>query len=146
MGSPEDLNKAVGAMSQGHRGLFLVEQMVEDVVAELLVAVRRQWPVGWLVTIGAGGVLAELLDDLAHLLAPVGRREVVTAIEALRAGRILAGYRGAPAADIPACAAAITDLVNGALGDGDVLEIEVNPLLVTSREAVAVDALMTVVG
>lgn len=144
--SPADLHEAVRAMSEHHRGRFLVEEMVEDVVAELLVSVRRQWPVGWLVTIGAGGVAAELLDDLAHLLAPVTRHEVEMGLGTLRVGRILAGYRGAPAADAGVCAAAITGLVNGALGDGDVVEMEVNPLLVTSSEAVAVDALLSVIG
>ena len=144
--SPADLHEAVRAMSEEHRGRFLVEEMVQDVVAELLVAVRRQWPVGWLVTIGAGGVAAELLDDLAHLLAPVTPQEVGMVVDSLRIGRILAGYRGGPAADLGACAAAITDLVNGVLGDGDVVEMEVNPLLVTSSEAVAVDALLSVIG
>ena len=144
--SAADLHEAVRAMSETHRGRFLVEEMVEDVVAELLVSVRRQWPVGWLVTIGAGGVATELLDDLAHLLAPVTRQEVEMVTDTLRVGRILAGYRGAPAADRGKLAAAVTDLVSGALRDGDVVEMEVNPLLVTSSQAVAVDALLTVIG
>lgn len=144
MATPRDLDEAVTSMSEGYQGLFLVEEMVGEVVAELLVSVRRQWPVGWLVTLGGGGVLAELLDDLAHFLAPVGRGEVVEALETLRVGRLLAGYRGGAPADLGVCATVICNLVNGALGDGDVVEMEVNPLLVTASEAVAVDALLSV--
>ena len=145
--SAADLHEAVRAMSETHRGRFLVEEMVEDVVAELLVSVRRQWPVGWLVTIGAGGVATELLDDLAHLLAPVTRQEVRDGHRhpASRAdpGRISRRPGRRPQRKL---AAAVTDLVSGALRDGDVVEMEVNPLLVTSSQAVAVDALLTVIG
>ena len=144
--TPQDLDVAVTAMSAQYEGVFLVEEMVGEVVAELLVGVRRQWPVGWLVTLGAGGVLAELLDDLAHFLAPVGCQEVIHALETLKVGRLLAGYRGGAPADLQACAAVICDLVNGALGDGDVVEVEVNPLLVTASKAVAADALLSVTG
>ncbi len=146
LATPEDLDEAVKSMSERHEGLFLVEEMVTEVVAELLVSVRRQWPVGWLVTVGAGGVLAELWDDLAFFLAPVDRVEVREALARLKVGRLLAGYRGGKAADLEACVQAICALVNGALGEGDVVEVEVNPLLATASTAVAADALMSVTG
>ncbi len=146
LATPADLEEAVKAMSKDHEGLFLVEEMVENIIAELLVSVRRQWPVGWLVTLGAGGVLAELVDDLAHFLAPVHPREVERALQGLKVGRLLTGYRGAAPADLHNVATAICNLVNGALGDGDVMELEVNPLLVTASGTVAVDALLTVTG
>ena len=141
--TPDELDEAISAMS-GHGGSFLVEEMVEGAVAELLVSVRRQWPVGWLVTLGAGGTLTELVDDLAHLLAPVHPREVRETLQTLRIGPLLAGYRGAPAADLEACAAAVCALMDGALADRDVVEVEVNPLLATTSGAVAADALMSV--
>lgn len=142
--NPTELKEAITAMSQRREPVFLVEEMVEEVVAELLVNVRRQWPVGWLVTLGAGGVLAELVDDLAHFLAPVSPQEVRKGLENLKVGRLLAGYRGAAGADMDACAATVCALVNGALGDGDVMEMEVNPLLVTASGAVVADALLSV--
>ncbi len=142
--NPTELEEAIIAMSQRSEPVFLVEEMVEEVVAEILVNVRRQWPVGWLVTLGAGGVLAELVDDLAHFLAPVSLQEVRDGLENLKVGRLLAGYRGAAAADMDACVTTVCALVNGALGDGDVVEMEVNPLLVTSSGAVVADALLSV--
>ncbi len=144
--NPAELEALIAAMSENNEGPLLVEETVSGVVAELLVSVRRQWPVGWLVTLGSGGVLTELMDDLAHLLAPVDHREVRSCLEKLKVGRLLAGYRGGAAADIEACAAAVCNLVDGVLRDADVVEMEVNPLLVTASEAVAVDALLSVIG
>ena len=141
-----DLDLFVGEVAERGEGRFLVEETVGGVVAELLVSVRRQWPVGWLVTLGAGGVLAELLDDFVHLLAPVDPREVRAGIGKLKVGRLLGGYRGAPAADLDACVAAVCALVDGVLGDDDVVEMEVNPLLATASGAVAADALLSVTG
>ena len=144
--TPADLRLVLAEMSERYEGPFLVEETVGGVVAELLVSVRRQWPVGWLVTVGAGGILTELVDDFVHFLAPVGPREVRAGFGKLKVGRLLAGYRGAPAADLGACAAAIGALVDGVLGDGDVVEVEVNPLLATASGAVAADALLSVTG
>ena len=144
--TPADLGLVLAEMSERYEGPFLVEETVSAVVAELLVSVRRQWPVGWLVTLGAGGVLTELVDDFVHFLAPVDHREVQAGIEKLKVGRLMTGYRGAPAADLGATVAAICRLVEGALGDGDVVEVEVNPLLATASGAVVADALLSVTG
>jgi len=144
LATTQDLDEATRAISGRWPGQLLIEEMVDGVVAELLVSVRRQWPVGWLVTIGAGGVLADLVADLVRLLAPVTPDEVTRALQELRVGQLLAGYRGGTRADIGRCAATICDLVNGAVGDGDTAEVEVNPLLVTPTRAVAADALMAV--
>ena len=144
--TPGDLNLVLEEMLERYEGPFLVEETVGGVVAELLVSVRRQWPVGWLVTLGAGGVLTELVHDFVHFLAPVDPREVRAGIEKLKVGRLLAGYRGAPAADLGACVAAICALVDGVLGDEDVVEVEVNPLLATASGAVAADALLSLTG
>ena len=142
--TPADLELVLAEMSDRYEGPYLVEETVGAVVAELLVSVRRQWPVGWLVTLGAGGVLTELVDDFIHLLAPVDPREVRVGIGKLKVGSLLAGYRGASAADLDVCVAAICALVQGVLDDEDVAEVEVNPLLATASGAVAADALLSV--
>ncbi|MEY3388443.1 MAG: hypothetical protein RLZ74_49, partial [Actinomycetota bacterium] len=63
---------------------FLVEETVTGIVAEVLVSIRRAAPLGWLVTIGAGGVLTELWKDTQSLLAPASRNDIETAITKLR--------------------------------------------------------------
>jgi hypothetical protein len=61
--------EALASMPESNE--YLVEATVTDVIAEVLVAIRRDPPIGWLVTLGFGGVLTELWTDVAHLLAPV---------------------------------------------------------------------------
>ncbi len=133
---------AAAAMPATSAG-FLVESTVTDVVAEVLVTVRRDPPVGWLVTLGHGGVLTELWGDVTHLLAPVTVAEVVTALGRLRSAPLLHGFRGRPAADVAALAELVVRAVDAVVGT-DVVELELNPVLVGRSGATAVDALLIV--
>ena len=119
---------------------FLVEETVTGIVAEVLVTVRRAAPLGWLITIGAGGVLTELWRDTQSLLAPTTTDEIRSAIERLRISAILAGYRGKPAGDVDALVAFVDHLQRVVVGTNAV-EVELNPVLVTTSGAIAVDAL-----
>jgi hypothetical protein len=60
----------------------------------------------------------------------------------LRAGRLLAGWRGRPAADIGAVVAAVQAIASYAAGEPRLIELDVNPLIATTDRAVAVDALV----
>jgi hypothetical protein len=121
-------------------GHYLVENTVSDVVAEVLVAVRRDPPVGWLLTLGFGGVDTELWSDVTHLLAPVSTADVAKALQRLRSYPLLSGFRGRPVADIDALATLVVRLTEAVVGTA-VVEVELNPVLVGRSGAVAVDAL-----
>ena len=125
-------------------GAVLVESCVTDVVAELLVGVRSAPPIGMLLTVGAGGTLAELFDDTASLLLPVETGEVLEALRTLRVWPLLADYRNRP----PAAADAVVEVVSALAllvrDDPSIIEAEINPLMATPRNAVAADALMLV--
>ncbi len=124
---------------------YLVEATVTDVVAEILVAVRRDPPVGWLVTLGFGGVTTELWSDVTHLLAPVTCDDVKKALSGLRCAPLLAGFRGRPAADVDALAHLVVRLADAAIASGsNIVEAELNPVLVGRRGATAVDALLLI--
>lgn len=128
---------------------FLVERMVAPAVAELIVGVRRDPQFGPVLTIGAGGVLVELVDDVATLLLPATEAEVRAALRSLRTWPLLAGFRGRPAGDVAAVVRAVSGLVAYATDDATgLLELDVNPLLVLpeGRGAVAVDVLTVVEG
>jgi acyl-CoA synthetase (NDP forming) len=119
---------------------YLVEATVSDVVAEVLVAVRRDPPVGWLVSLGFGGVTTEVWRDVTHLLAPVTADQVRLALSTLRSYPMLTGFRGRAMADIDALVSLVVALTEAVVGT-DVVEIELNPVLVGRHGAVAVDAL-----
>ena len=120
---------------------FLVEETVTGIVAEVLVSIRRAAPLGWLVTIGAGGVLTELWKDTQSLLAPASQTDIEDAIARLRIAPILAGYRGKPAGNVAALVEFIERLQSVVVGT-TMVEVELNPVLVTTNDAIAVDALL----
>ena len=120
---------------------FLVEQTVTGIVAEVLVSIRRSAPLGWLITVGAGGVLTELWRDTQCLLAPATAEDLHAALQRLRIAPILNGYRGKPAANVSALVDAILTLQHHVVGS-TLAEVELNPVLATTTSAVAVDALI----
>ena len=122
----------------------LIESMVTDGVAELLVGITRDPAHGFAMTLGAGGVLTELMRETVTVLLPVTEPDVVNALEALRISPLLNGYRGAPAADTHEIVKAVLALQEYVLAGPDyVVEVEINPLICTPTHAVAVDALIT---
>ena len=125
-------------------GTVTVEECVADAVAELLVSIRSEPPVGMLLTLGAGGTLVEMLDDTAVLLLPTDPADVRSALRSLRIWPLLAGHRGRPPAALDAVVAVVSALASLVSTDRSITEVEINPLLVTQESAVAVDALMTV--
>ena len=133
---------ALAAMPATDAG-YLVESTVTDVVAEVLVTVRRDAPIGWLVSLGFGGVTTELWSDVTHLLAPVTAADVKAALGRLRSAPLLTGFRGRPAADVDALAELVVGLTDAVVGT-DVVEVELNPVLVGTTGATAVDALLLV--
>ena len=95
--------------------------------------------------IGGGGVQAELLRDIACRPLPVSRSEIVRMLGEVRTLGSLRGYRGAPAADVPALVAAIAGVARLAERVGDrLLSLDVNPIVVRrrGRGAFAVDLLV----
>ena len=120
---------------------YLLEEMAEGAVAEVLVGLRRDPVYGIALTLGMGGVTAELLADTVTLVLPVSGAEVQAALRRLRLFPLLDGYRGRPRSDLAALEAMVLRLCDLMLAD-DYEEIELNPVLVFERGVMAVDAVM----
>ncbi|HEY1384782.1 MAG TPA: acetate--CoA ligase family protein [Dongiaceae bacterium] len=138
------MEKSVGAYLNGGRiERVLVERMVSNVVAELIIGVQRDPQFGLALVVGAGGILVELVEDAAMLLLPTSAEEVESALRRLKIAKLLAGYRGKPAADVAALVKSIMAIAAFAEANRDtLLELDVNPLMVQADGAVAVDALI----
>jgi acetate---CoA ligase (ADP-forming) len=121
---------------------YLAEEMVAGAVAELLVGLRRDPVYGATLTLGFGGVMTELLADTVTLVLPVTSREVEAALRRLRLWPLLDGFRGKPAGDVRAVVAAVLALQSLMQNRPELEEIEINPLMVLPKGAVAVDALI----
>jgi acetate---CoA ligase (ADP-forming) len=107
---------------------------------ELLAGVVQDPVFGPLVAFGPGGVFAELIGDAAFRIAPLTDVDAEELVTGGKAGRLVAGFRGAPPAD----GAALTDLVHrlGRLAEDvpDVSELDLNPVIAGPDGCVAVDA------
>ena len=123
---------------------FLIQKM-ERGLAEVILGFRRDPLVGPTITVGLGGVLAEIYKDASTRIAPVGEDEAIQMIEDVKGLATIRGYRNLPKGDVAALArtiAAFSALAHK--GFADVAEAEINPLLV-KREGegvVAVDGLV----
>lgn len=132
------------AAAQGMTGAtgWLAEEMITGAVAELLVGITRD-PTGlMMLTLGAGGVMAELLADTTSLLLPVTDADITAALDRLKLAKLLAGWRGARAADMGAILRAVQAVAAYAAAEPGLQELDVNPLIATPERAVAVDALI----
>ena len=121
---------------------YLAEEMVTGAVGEILLGLRRDPVYGLSLTLGMGGVTAEVLADTVTLILPATESEILTALRGLRLWPLLDGYRGRPRADMAAVAAMAVQLGTLMLADDSLEEIEINPILVRQTGAVAVDALI----
>jgi acetyl-CoA synthetase len=145
LGSADDVSAAVTEMS-GLSDIYLVEKMVEEVVAELIVGVARDEQFGPYLLVGGGGILVELMKDTASLLLPTTRDQVLQAIPQLKCAPLLTGFRGAPHADLNAAADVILTVANMIEDDpSSIIELDINPLMVLAegQGVVAVDALIS---
>lgn len=122
---------------------FLVEEMIEEAVCELLVGVTRDPAHGFVLTLAAGGILTEFLKDQVSLILPVEVKNITEALEQLKLSKLLAGYRGKPAVDLSETARAVMAVQDYVLAHiNEVEEVEINPLILTPTRAIAVDALI----
>ncbi|WP_258909237.1 acetate--CoA ligase family protein [Pseudomonas putida] len=122
---------------------ILLEPMAEPPLAELIVGIKREHDFALALVIGAGGVLVELLKDSVSLLLPTTDSAIRAALLNLRSASLLQGFRGRPAADLDALVAAIRAVADYACENaGQLLELDVNPLMVGAHGTTAVDALI----
>ena len=97
---------------------------------EVLLGARRDEAFGPLVACGAGGVLTEILEDVALRVAPISPKEARRQIQETRIGRILEGVRGRPAADLGALSLTLSVLSRLMERFPRVKEVDLNPVRV----------------
>jgi acetyl coenzyme A synthetase (ADP forming)-like protein len=121
------------------RADFLVQRMV-DVGVELLVGIAGDPVFGPVIACGAGGTAVELLGDVAVRVCPLGAGDGEEMLRSLAVFPMLTGFRGQPPVDLDSLGDLILRV--GALADAhrEIVELDLNPVIATARDAVAVDA------
>jgi len=140
--SSEQAESALQALSK-LTDTILIEEMITNPIAEVLVGVTvdPQW--GQVLVVGSGGIYTEYHKDVTQILPPWTNNKIKLAISRLRINALLKGYRNKPPVDINALVSAIEAIARYATEHQDTLcELDVNPLIVREHGVVAVDALI----
>ncbi|MBX5011369.1 acetate--CoA ligase family protein [Rhizobium lentis] len=140
---PETVSTAAAAMVAN--GGYLIEKMIDPPVAELIVGASRDPVFGLSLTLGAGGIFVELLEDSVILPLPATKADIRAAISRLKIAKLIHGYRGLPRGDIGATIDAVAATAEYVVQNAVRLEeLDLNPLMVLpeGRGVVAVDALI----
>lgn len=118
-----------------------VQKMVSSPVGqELIVGARRDAVFGMVLLVGAGGTATELFQDRALELPPLTERLARRMIESLKSWPLLKGYRGRPPLNIDRLIEVLMRLSYLVADYPEIKELDVNPLLVTPSDVVALDA------
>ena len=123
-------NAAAAAPAEAAINGALVQEMVSGGV-EVIIGVSYDAQLGPTLLFGVGGVMVEVYNDVALRLCPITRPEALEMINQVKGSRLLHGFRGTPAADIDALAAALVSVSQLAVNlEGTLAELDINPLMV----------------
>jgi succinyl-CoA synthetase beta subunit len=136
-----DINAAIRELMQvkGSEGV-LVEEMATGRL-ETIVGGIIDPQFGPVVMFGLGGFFVEAMRDVVFGLAPLSEKNALELIQRIKGISLLKGIRGKPPADMEAIAHAVS-IVSEIIATGLVEEIDINPLMVSSKGAVVLDAKM----
>ncbi len=122
-----------------------VQKMVTDPNGvELIVGTKKDPVFGPVIMVGAGGVTAEVFRDRALGMPPLNESLARGMLESLKSWPLLQGYRGKPAVDIDRLIEVLMRFSYLVADYPEIREIDVNPLLVTPDDAIALDARVVV--
>ncbi|HEY2812328.1 MAG TPA: acetate--CoA ligase family protein [Acidimicrobiales bacterium] len=142
LSSAKAVRDAYAAIAPHSDGAVLVSEMVEPGV-EVVIGVSHDEMFGPVVMAGLGGVFVEVLGDVSFRVPPFDKSEARRMIDELRGAALLRGARGRPAADIAAFADVIMRVQRLAVDlSADIDELDLNPLVLHRKGAVALDALL----
>jgi len=125
----------------GQPSEILVQEYVPPGV-ELIIGGKRDPTFGPTVLLGMGGVFTEVLKDISLRICPLDKKEALEMIQELKGYPVLKGYRGKAGCDIEIIGNVLLNVSHLLLSNSSLEELDINPLIVHEKRAVAVDALM----
>ena len=107
---------------------------------EVIVGALRDPQFDGVVMFGLGGVFVEVLKDVSFRIAPIDEEEALSMIKEIKGYPLLMGFRGEEKADLKAIAKVISAVSEMIMRERYIEEMDINPLIVYPRGAMAVDA------
>ena len=133
--------KDITAAMDGEEKAVLVQQMVKG-QRELVVGLTRDPQFGPCVMFGLGGIFTEVLEDTSFRVAPIERRDALEMILEIKAHKILEAIRGMEPADKDMLADILIAVGRLGIENESIMEIDINPVIISRGKPVAVDALV----
>jgi acyl-CoA synthetase (NDP forming) len=116
----------------------LVQQMAPP-GQEVIVGLKKDPQFGYALMFGLGGIFVEVYKDVSFRVVPIEKRDALMMISEIKGYSILKGIRGRKPADINAIADVLM-AVSGMAEKENIIELDINPLIVNEKGALAVDA------
>ena len=116
-----------------------VQEMASPGV-EVIVGVTTDPQFGPVMMFGLGGIMVEVLGDVAFRLAPLGEGDARDMIDEIQGRQVLDGVRGQPPVDVGAIEAMLDQVSQFAAEHPEVAELDLNPVIASPEGAIAVDA------
>lgn len=107
---------------------------------ELIVGAKKDPTFGSAIMVGTGGIAAEVLRDRTLELPPLNERLARRMLESLKSWPLLKGYRGKPGVNLDKLIEVLMRFSYLVADHPEIKEIDINPLLATPNELVALDA------
>jgi len=116
-----------------------VQKMAPPGVA-VIIGMSKDAQFGPVIMFGLGGLLVEIIEDIALRVSPINRKDAGDMIREIKGYQLLAGYRGQPPVNIPALEEMLLTVSDFVEKNPIVKEIDLNPVIAGSDNAVVVDA------
>jgi acyl-CoA synthetase (NDP forming) len=116
----------------------LMEEMVKG--TELIIGTTKDPQFGPMIMFGVGGIFVEVYKDVTFRLIPISDNDAMNMQKELKGKAILEGVRGLPKADPQQLSDILMKISKLVHEQKDISEMDINPLMLTERGAVAVDA------
>ena len=107
---------------------------------EVFIGASKEDPFGHVVLCGLGGIFIEVFKDVTSAIAPVGKEEALSMIRHLKSYPIIQGTRGKEGVNEALFSDALLQLSALLKAAPEILELDINPLMGTATDLVAVDA------
>jgi acetate---CoA ligase (ADP-forming) subunit beta len=129
------------AANIGTEDAILVQEMVKG-QRELVIGLTRDPQFGPCVMFGLGGIFTEILKDISFRVAPLEKRDALEMMKDIKGHKILEAVRGMEAADLDIFSDILIKVGQIGLENEHVKEIDINPVIISGNQPVAVDALV----
>lgn len=132
----KEVSRRVSAAGFSFQGAY-VQRLVSGV--EIILGSVRDEQFGPIITVGVGGVYAELLRDISVRVAPVSKEEALEMLNEIKLKKLLEGFRGMEGVDKGELAELIARFSRILPENPSIEQMEINPLMGRGRELYAVD-------